>query len=240
MAASISNIPVRAFPALAIERLAIGFGQGVVLWLLYRAAQRHSWPATQLYLFAPLLLVVMFVPILALAGLGALRRWTLVSWLACAVLVLVVAGLHEVARSQAPAMAIAALDPIAGGVIIRALALALFIAHALVTAADADRWLAAAYPTYFEIAWKHEVQLLLSLLFLELFWGVLWLGAELFRLIDIDDLRALIVRAAFAIPASALAFAFAVHVTDARVALVQGCGTCFMSCFPGCCRWRCC
>jgi hypothetical protein len=118
-------------------------------------------------------------------------------------------------------VAIADLEPRSGAVI-GALALALFIAHALVTAGDADRRLVAAYPTYFDVAWKYEVQLLLSLLFLGLFWGVLWLGAELFRLIDIDNLRTLITRASFAMPASALAFAFALHVTDVRVTLVQG------------------
>jgi hypothetical protein len=124
VAASLRNIPVRAFPALGYERLAIGLGQGVVFWLLYRAAQWHAWPATQPRLFVPLLLVVMFVPILALAGLGVLRRLTLVLWLACAVLVLIVVGLHEVARNQAPAVAIADLEPRSGAVI-GALALAM-------------------------------------------------------------------------------------------------------------------
>ncbi len=68
--ASFSDISVRAFPALGYERLATGLGQGVVWWLLYRAAQWHVWPATEPHLFAPLLLIVIFAPILALAGAG--------------------------------------------------------------------------------------------------------------------------------------------------------------------------
>jgi hypothetical protein len=44
----------------------------------------------------------------------------------------------------------------------------------------------------------------------------------LFRLIGIDFLREVITRPWFAIPASTLAFAYAVHITDVRVSLVQG------------------
>jgi hypothetical protein len=106
--------------------------------------------------------------------------------------------------------------------IFAAAALVLFIAQALVVAGDSERTLIAAYPTYFDVAWKQEMQLLLALLSLGLFWGVLWLGATLFHLIDIDYLENLISRASFAMPASSLAFACALHLTDIRAGLVQG------------------
>lgn len=213
---SLDDFSVRAFPALAWARSALGLGQGVVLWLLYNAAQSHAWPATEPRLFTPLLLVALLVPVVALLGLGNLRLVTLVAWLACALALVVVVGVHAVARDQ-PGMS----EPDALAVF-GALPLALFVAHALVAAGDADRRPIAAYPTYFDVAWKHEVQLLLSLLFLGLFWGVLWLGTELFGLIGLDAPRRLIAQSAFAIPASALAFAFALHVTDVRIGLVRG------------------
>jgi hypothetical protein len=222
--AALDDFRLRAFPALACGRSAIGVGQGILLWLLYSAFQAHAWPAREPFIFAPLLLVALFIPIVALSGLGNLRHVAFASWLASSLLLVVVVGVHDAARNPTgglgPTAGTAVFEPTSAT--IGALALALFIAHALVVAGDADRRPIAAYPTYFDVAWKHEVQLLLSMLFLGLFWGVLWLGAELFRLIGIDSLRDLITHSSFALPASALAFAYALHVTDIRVGLVRG------------------
>ena len=101
-------------------------------------------------------------------------------------------------------------------------AVGLFIAHALVVAGDAERRVIATYPAYFDAAWKHGVQLALSFLFVGLFWVVLELGAGLFKLIDLDFLRRLIEHRWFALPATTLALACALHVTDARAGIVRG------------------
>jgi hypothetical protein len=39
-----------------------------------------------------------------------------------------------------------------------AVAAALFIAHSLVVAGDADRAFVATYPHYFDVSWKHGVK----------------------------------------------------------------------------------
>src|SRR5260370_15638541 len=98
----------------------------------------------------------------------------------------------------------------------------LFIAHALVVAGDAERRIIATYPGYFDAAWKHGVQLALSFIFVALFWVVLELGAGLFKLINIDFLQRLIGHRWFALPATTLALACALHVTDARAGIVRG------------------
>jgi hypothetical protein len=201
---------------LALMRAAIGLGQGIACWLLYEAAQAHAWPATAPDLFAPALFALLYVPILAVLGLGNVRPRILAAWLAAALMLVVVVALHEVARSPAGAN----FDP--RSEITFALSVAGLIGHALVAAGDADRRLIAAYPTYFETGWRLGVQLALAASFLGGVWAVLWLGAELFHLIDLDFLQKTIEEAGFAMPASGLAFACGLHATDRRVGLVQG------------------
>ncbi len=72
------------------------------------------------------------------------------------------------------------------------------------------------------MAWKLGLQLALSLVFVGVFWLVLWLGANLFDLINIGFFRRLVEHLWFSIPASTLATAAALHVTDVRAGLVRG------------------
>jgi hypothetical protein len=202
-------------------RLIIGLGQGFALWALFNAVVTHSWPSTNFDLFGPAWLIALFVPVTAVMTLGSLRPFILCAWLATAALFLGVVGLHEVARGSMVSHQITGTFE-QRAQIYAAVALALFIAQALVAAADGERRIVATYSRYFDVAWKQEVQLLLALLFLGMFWGVIWLGAALFHLIGIDYLENLISRASFAMPASTLAFACALHLTDIQVALVQG------------------
>jgi hypothetical protein len=102
------------------------------------------------------------------------------------------------------------------------LAVILFISHSLVAAGEADRKLVAGYSTYFDISWKQGIQLALAICFVAAFWAMLWLGAELFRLIKIEFLADLIKRRWFYIPVTTLVFSCALHVTDVRADLVRG------------------
>ena len=74
-------------PLLVMARLAIGLAQGAALWWLYRSAAMFGrvcetaencaadvhWPATQPEVFGPLAMILVMVPVLALAGVGRLR-----------------------------------------------------------------------------------------------------------------------------------------------------------------------
>ena len=57
-------------PKIAVARLLIGLLQGAVLYFLYRAAKANAWPATEEYLFAPLLLVCVLAPVILISSLG--------------------------------------------------------------------------------------------------------------------------------------------------------------------------
>jgi len=80
----------------------------------------------------------------------------------------------------------------------------------------------AAYPTYFDTAWKLGVQLAFSGLFTGITWLVLALGSQLFELVKLDFLTRLMRESWFAIPVTAFAFACAMHLTDVRPAIVRG------------------
>ena len=80
----------------------------------------------------------------------------------------------------------------------------------------------ADYATHFDVAWKIAVQAALAVAFTGAFWGLLWLGAGLFKLINIEFFIDLLQERWFAIPATTLAVSAAIHVTDVRADIVRG------------------
>jgi hypothetical protein len=212
--------------ALAASRIEAGLLQGLALYLLSLAAEHGTWPASDGLVFAPFFLLALFVPILVTVGLGTLRPRSLLLWIVAASVALVVLGLHDMARGGAhgwwfwavPEPANLAPSP---GLLFYA-AVGLFIAQNLVFAGDSERRVIASYASYFDVAWKHGVQLALALGFTGIFWALLYLGAQLFELVKLDFLSRLIEHRWFAIPVTTGVFAYAIHVTDVRVALVRG------------------
>jgi len=208
---------------LALARLAAGALQGLALYLLYRWADDKVWPATDPHWLAPLALVFLFVPLLFVQGAGTLRLRTLVPWLVGVTALLAALGWYNVWRSwPAPGGGLTVTDDAMTFGLLSATFVGLFIAQALVLAGDAERRFIAPYPAYFESATKLAVQFAATVAFVLVFWGVLWLGAVLFNLIKLDFLETLIEKDWFAIPATTLAAAAAIHVTDVRARLWTG------------------
>lgn len=206
--------------ALGAIRIGIGVAQGLGLFWLHRASDgTATWPATQPLLFGPLLLVVGFLPVMLLAGVGRLRLRTLLIWAAIAGVALALLGLHDIARQSADALQ---HPPFLSPPVILFSAAALFIAHHLVAPADMERRRIAGYPAYFDTATKSLVQLALSIGFTGAFWALLHLGAALFRIIGLDFLEDLLREDWFYIPVSFVVFAVAVHLTDVRDGLIRG------------------
>lgn len=209
---------------LAAARLAIGLTQGVALYCLYRAADpagaaQAVWPATQPALFAPLLLVALFLPVMLLAAVGRLRLRTLVIWTLGAAAGLALLAWHDVAsRHLLPHEGMPFIRP----VVFPFAAAALFIAHHLIVPADRARRWVADFSDYFDTAWKAGVQLALSIGFTGAFWILLFLGSALFQVIGLEFLSDLIGEAWFSIPLTCLAFALAVQLTDVRDGLIRG------------------
>ena len=208
-------------PLLGPIRLAIGLLQGLGLYWLQRSADidLRVWPATEPLLFGPLLLVVAFLPLVLLAGVGRLRPVTLAIWTAVAGLALALLGLHDIARQSADTLRNA---PFLSAPVVLFSAAALFISHHLVVPADVERRRIAGFPTYFDTTWKAGVQLAMSVAFTAAFWILLTLGGALFKVIGLDFLEDLLRETWFAFPLAFLAFATAVHLTDVRDGLIRG------------------
>ena len=141
---------------------------------------------------------------------GTMKRSSLLIWGAVASAVIAALALHQ-ASSNANHTLYAFGAPFAWLVLPL-----LFVANELVSSADRSGRLIAPYPVYFDQAWKHGVQLALSLLFTGLFWGILWLGAALLSFIGFTWLRDLLGKDWFALPASGAAMACAVQLGDVQ------------------------
>ena len=210
-----------------ITRLAAGLVQGVLLYLLYRAATINMWPATQPFLFMPLFMLVLLLPVVFISSVGHMTSRNVARWTAAAGVVLVVLALHEAWRSagavdlnygfmgrpsqRVPSMLVIVFS----GVF-------LYIAHALVMAGATDGKRIASYGSYFEVAWKLAVQLLFSAFFVGALWSVLWMGASLFDMIKLDFLQRLLMKPWFVAPVICFAFSCALHITDVRPSIVRG------------------
>src|SRR5713101_7168571 len=94
---------LRDLPAVPMVRLATGLTQGLVLCLLYSAAEAERWPATHGLVFAPLLLVAGFVPIIVLNGVGNMRRRSLLIWAGVAAVLLAALAMHDIDRGAGDA-----------------------------------------------------------------------------------------------------------------------------------------
>ena len=228
------SLPSLTLPRVGTWRILLGLLQGLLLYLLYRAAKDHAWPATESLLFVPLVLIALFVPPLLVSSLGHMPRRRLVLWGLLAALVLAGLGWHDAWRSAdlplptvRPGPDYVSLPGVSRSafpthILVFFSAGGLFIAHSLIMAGVRDRRRIATYTTQFDIAWKLGVQLAFSGLFTGVSWLVLLLGAQLFELVKLTFLTELMREEWFAIPVTAFAFACAMHLTDVRPAIVHG------------------
>jgi hypothetical protein len=201
-------------------RAVIGLVQGLALYLLFDAYQSKAWPATDGAVFVALCTIAIFVPLILASALTHLRPGLLIGWTFWVALICAVLAWYDIYRDPFSSPAVPRNLP--SPQLWLALALGLFVGHALLISGAGDRRLIAHYPTYFGISWKHGLQAVMAALFTGIFWLVLWLGADLFKLIKIDFLYELIRKNWFWIPATTVALNYAIHVTDVRVGIVRG------------------
>ena len=207
-------------------RLLVGLLQGLALYLIYQAAENKLWTADNSGLFAALLLVLTIAPVLLVSGLGHIPPKTLWRWLVPAAAVLALLGFYDIWRSVgAPywgygKSADTARFP-SPDLWLHAVA-GFFIAQSLVSAAAMDGRRIASYRSIFETASKLLIQVAFAIVFVGIVWLVLVLGSELFKLIKLDFLKKLLEESWFAIPVTTFAFAYALHITDVRPAIVRG------------------
>lgn len=212
--------------SVAGTRLLVGLLQGLALYLIYQAAENKLWTADNSGLFAALLLALTIAPVLLVSGLGHMPPKTLWRWLLPAAAVLALLGFYDIwrgvgapywdylksadmARFPSPELWVHA---VAG----------FFIAQSLVSAAVIDGRRIASYRSLFESASKLLIQVAFAAVFVGIIWLVLVLGSELFKMIKLDFLKKLLEESWFAIPVTTFAFAYALHITDVRPAIVRG------------------
>lgn len=196
-------------------RLALGLGQGLALYAISEAVKAAGEARTPV--LDALSLIAGFVPLIVIVGLNTLRPRTLAIWTGAATLVVIAATAHG-HHAHPPVPRFWDWAP----VMCLGVAAILFIAHHLIAGGDAARRWIAPYADYFEITWRNGVRVALSVAFVGAMWLILYLGAALFGLIGVKAIGEMIRKAWFFFPASTAFFAFAVHLTDVRPALVQG------------------
>ena len=188
------------------RRVGIAALQGALLWGLYAALDAGRWPATAPGLYVALVTVIVLVPLLyyLVSGLEAPRSrvWTV---LAVASIVLLGIGLHHgtfvtgpfLPRSEGGGQAPTGY----------ALVVAVLCFHALpfaqVFLVNGD-W-RVRYPDLFRFAWRNALLVALGVLFCGVFWLLLGLWAQLFRMLGISLFVDIFFDARFAIPATTVA-----------------------------------
>jgi hypothetical protein len=171
--------------------------------------------------YAAAFAVAVFIPLIIAVGLRNMRPRMLAVWAFLAAVCSAGLALYDIFREPLLATGRGSrLGP--SSLFWMCLGAALFITHSLIAAADADRRLVARYARYFDVAWKLGVQVAMAAAFVGAFWALLFLSSELFQMIGIGGLRELIQRRWFYVPATTVALACAIHVTDARADLVRG------------------
>src|SRR5580692_8537811 len=210
--------------AVPLIRLGVGLVQGLALLILYQAVDDKTWPATDGLVFGPLVTVAAAIPLLVISGVGNIRPRGLIIWAVIATIGCVGFSIYSIISDPVVAQFSGAPSPRIVPTVMSLFSIAamLFIVHGFIVAAETDHRLLASYPTCFDVCCKHAVQAGLAAAFVGVFWILLGLSAELFRLIGIEFLAKLIQRSAFWIPTTALVFSYGIHVTDVHVAIVRG------------------
>lgn len=205
-----------------VTRLVTAAVQAAALYMLIEATLgRTIWLATAPALFKPLLLVASCVPLIVLCGAGQLGGRALAGWAVVAAALLAGLGWHDAARGAVPSYPGQEMFWPSWHLLLVTPPL-LFVSHVLVTDALVARRLVPPYRLHFDTAWKIALQGLLAGAFVAVFWGMLTMGAGLFKLLNVSLFVDLLQKRWFAIPATTLAVAAAVHATDVQPALIRG------------------
>ncbi len=213
----------------ALFRVLVGMVQGIVLYGLYSAGKNHTELASTALLFAPLVLIALFLPILFVVSLGHMSRKALLYWMLALLLALAGLAVYDQWRNigalsfngwnlssdvsektKYPSFLLCAFTFVS-----------CFITHSLVSAGCSEGKRIASYGAYFDTSWKLLVQLKFSTIFVCALMLVLFLGASLFQLIKMSFLHDALQESWFVIPVCMTAFSFALNLTDVRPAIVN-------------------
>jgi hypothetical protein len=226
---------IAATPQIGALRVAIGFLQGIVAWILLRLVAPNSYtlkpgaPASSYWAtqhpmpFVALALITSLVPIIAIVEVSRMRQKTLLTYLGVAALAIAGLAVYDIWRDPLEhSWAVSSVRVWPSFQLSVCTALGLFVVNQLLEHRERGYSLFAQYAQHFEDSWMRGFQLVISLIFSGLAWGVLNLGALLFGLLHIDWFKTLLEHNWIRCPFMAMAFAVAIHITDVRPALLKG------------------
>jgi hypothetical protein len=194
-------------------RAAVALAQGFLLWWLYDAAAHDRWPEDRRGWLIGLIAAGTLVPLahyLVDDLAPARRQWPVLAGLALFVLGL---GWHHGAWT--------ADEPYRDPSFALALGVLVFHAMPFVQSALTRGAVRPQYDVLFHFAWRNALQGALAALFTGVFWLLLLLWGELFRMLGIDFFSRLFESTAFAIPATAVVVGIGVQLAGS-VERLQG------------------
>jgi Domain of unknown function (DUF4153) len=188
-----------------VVRIAIALAQGALLWCLYESIERELWPADRLGLLAGLVTAAVLVPLAQylIADLASAARQLRV--LAGLGLVAFGLGWHHGAWTAGQPYDDPPSFPFA---------LVVLVLHALpfVQSALSRGELRPRYEDLFHFAWRNVLLAALGLVFTGVFWLLLALWGQLFRMLGLDFFHDLFTSAPFAFPATTVAVGVGVQL----------------------------
>ena len=183
-----------AQPGFFLPRLGVGLAQGALLFALFAARDYLD-----AYVFSAAIMVLIFAPLLLLAGLGRMRALPLLLWTGFAAVLLAAAGAYHHWRTLLsdgghPGLALLALT-----------ALFLFVGQSLAQAGGQN------YPAHYRSAWRLAIRIVLCALFAGLAWAAAGAASGFMR----EHYPALAF-APLVLPLVAISTALAAHLTGER------------------------
>jgi hypothetical protein len=195
-------------------RIAVALAQGALLWRLFEIADNDLWPPEQRGWLIALSAAGILLPLAyyVLADLAPLARL----WPALAGLALLSLGLgwHHGAWTTS--------EPYRGSVeFVVAMGVLVFHAMPFLQSALTRGVLRPRYEVLFHFAWRNALLGALGAVFTGVFWLLLMVWGQLFRMLGIDAFHDLFQSSAFAIPATAVAVSVGVQLAGS-VERLQG------------------
>lgn len=219
---NINTSDTNASSTTTLIRLILGMLQGLTLYFLYYSAINDEWPKALPTLFTCLVSIATLTPILIISALGHFSTKNLLLWASSITIILTLLIFYDhwrltdlpITFSQLPIY----ISPLLGIFIL----IGFFIAHSMVFSGAQDKQYIASYPTYFENSWKLLIQFQFSACFVFAIWLTLSLGVALFSLLKLHFLSNLIRQPWFFIPFTTISYAYGIHLTDVKPAIVRG------------------
>jgi len=194
-------------PLPKIPMLVIAFMQGIFLYVLYRAFDQNIWPSESPLWSYPLWTLALAVPLLLLLSIDLKNTAAVIKQVGILAAVLALLAIYTGWQAE-PFREF----PVSSLSFAFALSITLACFKALMYLQQRANEIELSYPVLFTYSWRNFLVTALSALFVLVFWLVLMLWGQLFKLIEIDFFYDLFTEEWFAIPVLSVAFGLGVII----------------------------